>query len=49
MDTKYNRYYVKIRTVWGINPKKIDEELTTALEFNTPSYATVLTWSRHFS
>jgi len=41
MDKEYNRYYIKIRTILGINPKTIHEELTTALGPNTLSYPTV--------
>ena len=37
MDNEYNRYYIKIRTIMGINPKTIHEELATALGSKAPS------------
>jgi hypothetical protein len=41
MDNEHNRYYIKIRTSLGINPKTIHEELATYLGLNAPSYPTV--------
>lgn len=46
MDKEYNRYYIKIRTILGINPKTIHEELTTVLGPNTLSYPTVAEWAK---
>ena len=48
MDNKCNRYYIKIRTILGINPKTIHEELTTALGSKTPSYPAVAEWAKRF-
>ncbi|CAF2752850.1 unnamed protein product [Rotaria sp. Silwood2] len=41
MDNEFDRYYIKIQTILGIDPKKIHEELATALGPNAPSYQTV--------
>ena len=48
MDIEYDRYYIKIRTILGINPKTIKEELATALGPKTPSYPTVVMWTGRF-
>ena len=48
MDNEYNRYYIKIRTILGINPKTIYKELATALGSKAPSYPTVAEWTKHF-
>ena len=48
MDNEYNRYYIKIPTILGINPKTIHEELVTALGFKVPSYPTVAEWAKRF-
>ena len=48
MDIEYNQYYIKIRTILGINRKTIHGELATALEFKAPSYPTVAEWAKHF-
>ena len=48
MDNEYNRYYIKIRTILGINPKTIHEELATALGPQAPSYPTVAEWAKRF-
>ncbi|CAF5094426.1 unnamed protein product, partial [Rotaria sp. Silwood1] len=48
MDNKYNRYYIKIRTILGINPKTIHEELATALGPKVLSYPTVAEWAKRF-
>ena len=42
MDNEFNRYYIKVRTILGIDAKTIHEELTTALGSDSPSYATVV-------
>ena len=47
MDIEYDRYYIKIRTILEINPKTI-KELATALGPKTPSYPTVVMWTRRF-
>jgi len=41
MDNEYNRYYIKIRAILGINPKTIHEEFATAFGPKAPSYPTV--------
>jgi hypothetical protein len=41
MENEFDRYYIKIRTILGMDPKTIHEELTTALRPNAPSYSTV--------
>ncbi|CAF5121790.1 unnamed protein product, partial [Rotaria sp. Silwood1] len=48
MDNEYNQYYIKIRTILGINPKIIHEELVKALESKAPSYLTVAEWTKRF-
>ena len=48
MADEFNRYYIKIRILLGINPKIIFEELTEALGFDGPSYATVKRWAKRF-
>ena len=48
MDNEFDRYYIKIRTLLGINPKTIHEELATALGPNAPSYSTVARWAKRF-
>ena len=48
MDNEYNRYYIRIRTILGINPKTIHEELATALGPKAPSYPTVAEWAKRF-
>ena len=48
MDNEYNRYYIIIRTILGINPKTIYEELATALGPNAPTYRTVAKWAKRF-
>ncbi|CAF4291724.1 unnamed protein product [Rotaria sp. Silwood2] len=48
MDNEYNRYYIKIRTILGINPKTIHEELAIALGSKAPSYPTVAEWAKRF-
>ena len=48
MDNEYNRYYIKIRTILGINLKTIHEELATALGSKSPSYPTVAECAKHF-
>ena len=45
MDNEWNRYYIKIRTILGINPKTIREELAAALGSSAPSYTR---WAKRF-
>ncbi|CAF3229562.1 unnamed protein product [Rotaria socialis] len=47
-NNEFNRYYIKIRTILGIDPKAIHEELVTELGPNAPSYTTVTTWAKRF-
>ena len=49
MERELNRYYIKVRTILGINPKKIHKELKTALGLNAPTYRTVAKWAKRFS
>ena len=46
MVNEYNRYYIKIRTIFGINPKIIHEELATPLASKAPSYPTIAEWAK---
>ena len=48
MDNENVRFYIKIRTILGINAKTIHEEFTTALGPNAPSYRTVARWGKRF-
>ena len=48
MENEFDRYYIKIRTVLGIDSKTIHEELTTALGPNASSYSTVARWAKRF-
>jgi hypothetical protein len=49
MDNEFDRYYIKIRAILGIDAKTIDEKLTRALGPNAPSYPTVGRWTKRFS
>ncbi len=48
MENEFDRYYIKIKTILGIDPKTIHEELTAALGPNAPSYSTVARWAKRF-
>lgn len=48
MGDEFNRYYIKIRTILGIDAKTIYEELTEALGSDTPSDRTVRRWTQRF-
>lgn len=48
MNNEYNRYYIRIRTILGIAPKAIHEELATALGPDAPAYRTVAKWAERF-
>ncbi|CAF2834620.1 unnamed protein product [Rotaria sp. Silwood2] len=48
MTDEFNRYYIKIRVILGINPKTIFEELTEALGPDAPSYSMVKNWAKRF-
>ena len=48
MDNEYNRYYTKIRTILGINPKTVHEELATVWGSNAPLYPAVAEWAERF-
>jgi transposase len=48
MNNEYNRYYIKMRTILGINPKTIHEEFVTALGPKAPSYPTIAEWAKRF-
>ena len=48
MDDEFYRYYIKLRTILGINAKTICEELTDPLESRASSYATVKKWAKCF-
>ncbi|CAF5167834.1 unnamed protein product, partial [Rotaria sp. Silwood1] len=46
---EFDRYYIKIRSILGIDAKTIHGELTTAaLGPNAPSYRTVPRWENRF-
>ena len=48
MTDEFNRYYIKIRVILGINPKTIFEELTQASAPDAPSYSMVKNWTERF-
>ena len=48
MNNEYNRYYIRIRTIFGIAPMTIHEELATALGPDAPAYWTVAKWAERF-
>ena len=48
MNNEYNRYCIRIRTILGIAPKTIHEELATALGPDAPAYRTVAKWVERF-
>ena len=48
MDNEFDRYCIKIRTIFGIDEKIIHEELTTAFEPDAPLYRTVSRWTSRF-
>ena len=48
MNNEYNRYYIRIRTILGIAPVTIHEELATALGPDAPAYRTVAKWAERF-
>ncbi|CAF1401941.1 unnamed protein product [Rotaria sp. Silwood1] len=48
MTDEFNRYYIKIRVILGINPKTIFDELTEALGPDAPSYSMVKNWAKRF-
>ena len=41
MTDEFNRYYIKIRVILGIDSKTIFDELTEALGHDSPSYSMV--------
>ena len=41
MNNEYNRYYIRIRTILGIAPMTIHEQLATALGPDVPAHRTV--------
>ncbi|CAF4604500.1 unnamed protein product, partial [Rotaria magnacalcarata] len=45
MADEFNRYYIKIRAILGIDAKTIFDELTEALGPDAPSYPTVRRWA----
>ena len=48
MHNVLNRYYVKIQTVFEVDPKTIREEFVTVLWASAPSYTTVTRWAKRF-
>ncbi|CAF1115050.1 unnamed protein product [Rotaria sp. Silwood1] len=48
MTDEFNRYYIKIRAILGIDSKTIFDELTEALGPDAPSYPTVRRWAKRF-
>lgn len=49
MEKEYNRYYIKIRSILGINATGIHKELVEALGPQAPSYPTVARWVEQFN
>ncbi|CAF4682689.1 unnamed protein product, partial [Rotaria sp. Silwood2] len=48
MTNEFDRYYIKVRTILGIDAKTIYEELTQALGSDAPSDRTVRRWAQRF-
>ncbi|CAF1222827.1 unnamed protein product [Rotaria sp. Silwood1] len=48
MDDEFDRYYIKSRTILGIDPKRIYKELATALGPNILSFPTVARSAKRF-
>ena len=48
MNSEFDRYYIKIRTILGIDAKTIHEEVTAVLGLNAPSYRTIARWADYF-
>ena len=48
MTDEFNRYYIRIRVILGIDSKTIFEELTEALGPDAPSYSNVRKWAKRF-
>ena len=48
MNNEYNRYYIKIRAILGINSKMTHEELATASVSKSPLYTAVTEWAKCF-
>ena len=48
MNNEYNRYYIRIRTILGIAPMTIHEELATTSGPDASAYRTVAKWVELF-
>ena len=48
MTDEFNRYYIKIRAILGIDSKTIFDELTEALGPDASSYSMVRKWAQRF-
>lgn len=49
MEKEHNRYYIKIRSLLGIKPAAIHQELVLALGDHAPCYTTVTRWVNEFN
>jgi histone-lysine N-methyltransferase SETMAR len=48
MEKEHYRFYIRTRTILGLNPTAIHEELTTAYGPKAISYSTVQQWAKFF-
>ncbi|CAF1413611.1 unnamed protein product, partial [Rotaria sp. Silwood1] len=48
MTDEFNRYYIRIQAILGIDSKTIFDELTEALGPDAPSYSNVRKWAKRF-
>ena len=48
MNNEYNRYYIRIRTILGIAPMTIHEQLAIPLPPDATAYRTVAKWPQRF-
>ncbi|CAF1157535.1 unnamed protein product [Rotaria sp. Silwood1] len=48
MTDEFNRYYIRIRAILGIDSKTIFDELTEALGSDASHYAMVKKWTKRF-
>ncbi|CAF1268956.1 unnamed protein product [Rotaria sp. Silwood1] len=48
MTDEFNRYYIRIRAILGMDSKTTFDELTEALRPDAPSYSMVRKWTKRF-
>ncbi|CAF3476377.1 unnamed protein product [Rotaria sp. Silwood1] len=48
MTDEFNRYYIRIRAILGMDSKTTFDELTEALRPDAPSYPMVRKWTKRF-